>query len=399
MVELGRMAGDVMRATQVSLPSLDALGQEWIDLERRAAASFFTSWCWIGSWLKTLPAAVQPTLMRVEHEGRIVGLGLLGKARIRRARVIPSKRLTLNATGDSSLDDITIEYNGLLCERGTEASALRCCVDMLLGRDDWDEFALPGLAQRECVELERAVRAPARVVVEARNVCRYVDIEALRSSGTDYVRSLGKNARQHLRRSRKEFEKLGPLAIDAATSLQEAQVYLAELRRFHQAYWISRGHPGAFANEYFCKFHDVLLACGFPSGAVQLLRARAGDRVLGYLYNFVYDARVQNYQSGFDYSLVTNQHHRPGLVTHALAIEYNQSVENRIYDFLAGETQYKKDLGTHSLEICWAIVRRRRLRFLLEDGLRWAKPYVESWFTPTTALSRLCRRRSELPNG
>ena len=49
------------------------------------------------------------------------------------------------------------------------------------------------------------------------------------------------------------------------------------------------------------------------------LKVCAGERIIGYLYNFRLDNRVYAYQSGL---ADTDLHERPGYVAHALAIRH-----------------------------------------------------------------------------
>ena len=63
--------------------------------------------------------------------------------------------------------------------------------------------------------------------------------------------------------------------------------------------------------------------------------AARGDRVAGYLYNFVHRGWVAAYQSGFDFGDDADRL-RPGLVSHALAIEHYRRAGVRVYDFLGG---------------------------------------------------------------
>jgi hypothetical protein len=51
-----------------------------------------------------------------------------------------------------------------------------------------------------------------------------------------------------------------------------------------------------------------------------------------------------------------------------------------VYDFMAGDGEYKQALGTSSSSMCWFVVRRNRRRFVLERALRVAK---RAW--PATA--------------
>ena len=185
----------------------------------------------------------------------------------------------------------------------------------------------------------------ARWVTRRRSKCHYVDLEALRRSGGEYLGLLGSHTRYNVRRSIREYEKLGPLVLESAASPEQASAFLSGLRQLHQAYWQQKGLPGSFANPFFNEFHAELIRSHFAEGAIQLLRMSAGKAVLGYLYNFVDQGRVYNYQSGYDYELCPKQYSRPGFVTHVYAVEFNRTAGHHIYDFMAGDSEYKQTLG------------------------------------------------------
>jgi CelD/BcsL family acetyltransferase involved in cellulose biosynthesis len=344
------------------------LGLLWCELERRAEASFFQSWHWIGTWLDCLHPAVGAGFLRVEREGAVVGLGILVPRTVYRHRLLRSRGLFLNCTGDPRLDDITIEHNGFLAERGAEREVAQACVEHLLAkRADWDELFLDGMRDPELVDglsLEHA-----RVRTRSRGPCRYVDLAALRAGGQEYVAALGRSTRYNIRRSLREYEKRGALKLDEATDPVRARAHLQGLSHFHQRYWKQQGEPGSFSNEFFATFHDRLIERAFSSGAIQLLRVTAGEAELGYLYNYVYRGRVYNYQSGFDYA-GGSLHERPGLVSHVLAIEDALRKGHAVYDFMAGDSDYKRNLSTASQTLAWQVIQRPRLKLRIEDVLR-----------------------------
>ena len=144
----------------------------------------------------------------------------------------------------------------------------------------------------------------------------------------------------------------------------------------HQAYWQSRGRPGAFANPEFLSFHRRLIGDGFPSGSVQFLRCEAGNHVVGYLYNFVKDGQVYSYQSGFDYDLLPRS--KPGWLCHHLAIEHNLQRGMTGYDLLAGASQFKSSFGKAHENLVWAIVERAGWKPTLVHRLRAAKQWLKS---------------------
>jgi len=354
--------------TLSAVPDQGELEPLWRGLERRAEASFFQSWHWIGTWLECLQPEAGAELLRVEREGTLIGLGVLVRRTVRRHGVLRSRGLFLNCTGDPLLDEITVEHNGFLAERGAEREVLHAGVAFLLTRrEDWDELFLDGMRDPE--RLDGIPLGDARVRTLGLRPCPYVDLAALRESGQDYVAALGRSTRYNVRRSLREYEKRGVLELHEATDLAQARDFLRRLRQLHQRYWEQKGKPGSFSNVFFATFHDRLLERAHSSGALQLLRATAGEAELGLLYNFVYGGRVHNYQSGFDYAGGA-LHERPGLVCHVLAIEHNLRKGQAVYDFMAGDSDYKRNLSTASQTLAWQVIQRPRLKLRIEDALR-----------------------------
>jgi CelD/BcsL family acetyltransferase involved in cellulose biosynthesis len=68
------------------LPPLDLLETQWRALEQQSRGSFFQSWVWIGTWLRTLCPLRRARLLSVHGEGRVVGLGIVVSPRLRLQR-------------------------------------------------------------------------------------------------------------------------------------------------------------------------------------------------------------------------------------------------------------------------------------------------------------------------
>jgi CelD/BcsL family acetyltransferase involved in cellulose biosynthesis len=98
-----------------------------------------------------------------------------------------------------------------------------------------------------------------------------------------------------------------------------------------------------------------------------MVEASAGGTSFGYLYNFVMDGVVYNYQSGFLYE--SDGRYKPGLVTHALAIQHNVDGGNQTYDLLMGDQRFKRSLAMQEEDMLSLVVRRTRLRLRLEERL------------------------------
>lgn len=353
---------------------LAGLAEAWRSLERRADGSFFLSWRWIGSWLAELPAGIEPLCLRAHAEGEIVGLALLTPRQTRRAGLVAARQLHLNAAGDPALDRLTIEYNGFLLDRRVAAEAERALIDHLAAQPDlWNELVLDGVPPALA---DRLGAIDGAIVLRQRSLCRFVDLAALGDG--DGLAALGPNTRHQIRRM---YRLCADPRLEAAASGAEAQGFLADLAELHQAQWEARGQPGAFGSDFLMRFHRRLAGEGVPAGDVQLLRARAGDgRVIGHLYNFVHRDRAYAYQSGFPHH--ADNRLKPGLLCHHLAILMNRDRGLGFYDFLAGDSRYKRSLANRQGELIWIAVQRRAVRFAVERRLRALKRRLQGRAAP-----------------
>jgi CelD/BcsL family acetyltransferase involved in cellulose biosynthesis len=364
------MAGEI-RFVREPLPPVDELEREWRALETAAEASFFISWAWIGTLLDTIPASRRPTLLRGRQGGETVALGLLGAATTRRHRVIRSRALYLNETGDPQFDVMTIEHNRLLTVADSDVPALDALLAWFAAHGgEADELYLAGVL--------RPLSAPALAALglsfgETAMPSYSVELGRLALGGGELDPVLSANARQQLRRAFRHFSAHGALELRWAAGEAEAQRWFTALKALHRSSWERRHRVHSFTRPFFERFHRRLIERSFAEGGVQVAEARAGDRVIGYLYNFCDGGRIYAYQSGFDDA---DPRERPGYVCHALAIRDAFRRGVKIYDFMAGRNRLKQSFATRCDPMWWQVVRQPRLRFRLEDWGRRAKEAV-----------------------
>jgi CelD/BcsL family acetyltransferase involved in cellulose biosynthesis len=354
---------------------LDRLGQAWRALELRSESSFFRSWGWIRCWLQHLPPNRQPLAAIATSGDEVVGLGVFLAWRRRRHGVLPVQPLGLHQSGDAALDSLHIEHNGLLAERSHAPAVWQASLDLLTRRGAWDEVVLGGLERATaelCTEAARAQKC--QVVVHQLRRSAHLDLAQLRRSGRGLATALSRNTRHQLARARRLYEAIGPLSLHPAQSADEAVAMLEQLKALHQRSWRRRGRPGCFATSFFETFHRGLIRDRFRHGEIHLLQAAAGSRPIGYLYNFAHGDRVYAYQSGFDYA--ADGRLKPGLVSHALAIEQAMREGFAIYDFMAGENRLKASFASHWSEMAWLRVQRPSAAFWLERQLAAVKSRV-----------------------
>ena len=105
------------------------------------------------------------------------------------------------------------------------------------------------------------------------------------------------------------------------------------------------------------------------------MRVSAGDRAIGYLYNFLRNGSVSSYQSGFDDA---DRRLRPGYVCHALAIAHYAAVGMLEYDFLAGANALKQSYGSERYDLYWSRIRGRKVAVQIEGIMRKIRLTVKS---------------------
>jgi len=336
----------------VPLMDFPSLAESWLELERRADCSFFQSWAWTGCLADERFA--EPWLLSARRGDDLVALGLFNRGPRPRWRL--GRPLLLGETGEAACDSIFIEHNGLLLDAAESHDLARSCWAALaahaqLGRTRWMLSGVPADIP--------ASLPPGRLPrILARRPAPYLDFARFAAEAS-LLDQLSANARQQLRRSLRAWEKIGPLALDWARDADEAGGFLTNLKALHQTYWTGRGKPGAFAEPFFERFHRALIARVSSGQSADLIRIRAGERTVGYLYNLVHGGWVAAYQSGFDFGPDADEL-RPGLICHLLAIGHYRAAGMRIYDFLAGEARYKRSLANAESELLWLQANRQR---------------------------------------
>ena len=357
----------------------------WRTLERRADASWFLSWSWLGCWLASLPPRIEVLVLRAEIRGLVVGLAMLVVSPLRRLRVPLGCAAHLNSTGRPEFDGVAIEHNGLLLDRAhaqaAQAAMLRFLCDERRG---WRSVRLPGLTNAQAI---RAEMLPPRIVMEVlERRSTLVPLQLVRDRDGDYLGLLGARRRAHIRRSMRASSEWGPLQLTQAHDAETALAYFERLLELHRARRAALRSRSAFDTPFSRDFHRLLIKSGQPRGEVQLLRVRAGEHDLGYLYNFAHRGRISFYQSGYDFGRIDRKF-SPGLVTVALCIEYNARLGHDCFDFLAGDAQYKQALATHDEPMWWIDLHREGPVLRAENALLAAGRRGRQWLRERLAGS------------
>jgi CelD/BcsL family acetyltransferase involved in cellulose biosynthesis len=321
------------------------------------------AWPWVATWLKHLPNDITPLVFRARDSDGLVALALLVDTHERGLRrILGGRSMLLQETGDTDLDGITIEYAGLLVRHGREQAGYKALFDTLASTRHWHKLLVSATSHANAIAAALPQRMRAFSLLERPSY--FVDLAAVRADGGDYLACLGSSTRYGLRRTRRAYEAHGPIRLDIATDPVQALAWLEELRVLHERYWHSKGKRGSFGSAFFAAFHEDLVR-ETAGGFTHLLRIMAGDLVVGYLYNLVWRGRLYFYNAGLNYGALEKQD-RPGFLAHMVAIEKYLRDGMELYDFLAGDGDYKRLMSTHARTVHWIQVRRPGWRLSLE---------------------------------
>jgi len=292
-------------------------------------------------------------LVRIEANNRLVGLAFLGYQRT--AWGLHRASVSLNETGRSAHDAMAIEYNGLLADRTME-DAVAAAFCTTLRTAPGFRWALVTLSGVPAAWIDYCTRSRLTWrLLRKRQPAPVATFASL--ARPDLLQSLSRNTREQIRRSIRFLGRAHPLVVDRAMKREEALSWFVHFETIHTTAWHAKGKAGAFDNPHFAEFHRHLIDRTFESGGVDLLRLRAGNEVLGYLYNFKWRNVVYAYQSAFTIGS-TDSRHRPGLVAHVLAMQLYREEGFVEYRFLAGDARYKRSLSNDADALVWVSVRR-----------------------------------------
>ncbi|MGI8477213.1 MAG: GNAT family N-acetyltransferase, partial [Thermomicrobiales bacterium] len=335
------------------LPStaLTAAAAAWQAIEaRNGPVGLACSWAWTATWVDAYGDLVPHWFAVGDGPAGPLGAALVTQGVGARRAGIGIRTLHIGTAGEPDADTVVVESNRLLSaerDRAGFAEALHAVL-----RDSeiaWDEWALDGF---EPEHVEPFLKLAGNFTVRA-DECPTVDLAQARSESRAVLKILDPGVAKKIGRSRRKLERdFGPLAIAWADDAVIAGQWLDEMIPLHAARWERAGQAGAFASPRFSRFHRALIARLLPTGQVFLLRATAGETLVGVLYGFNDNGCALFYQWGL--GQFASGTISPGYVAGSMAMQAALDRGFSEWNWLAGEAAYKRDLSTGSRPLIWA---------------------------------------------
>ena len=345
-----------------AIEQIAPLENEWIDLFSRSENAPFLNWHWISSYFGNLDNQ-NCHFLAARKGSKLVGAAILVTVKKGFKRYV-----YLNRFGNDKLDQPWIEYNDFLIqsedEKAIRVALLTYCVEKL----SWQEFIVGASV--------KSALAPYSLFALNHNTIWYSHTYQTWlkkfANGKQYLTSLSRNTRYQINRSIREYEKYGAIKFNIAASSQEALDWFEEAAPHHIARWQDTDVGSGYTNPEFVSFHRRLIKQAFTQNEIDLIKVTAGEKIISYLYNFKANDTVYFYLSAnvYDQSLA---HTKPGLVSHYLTISHYIAEGKTCYDFMGGESQYKRSLSNQCSPILINSYKRECLKTKLEHRLRFLK--------------------------
>ncbi|HET6432966.1 GNAT family N-acetyltransferase [Dyella sp.] len=271
------------------------------------------------------------------------------------------------STGEAEYEETCPDYLDLLHLPGEGAACAEAAWAAVNGLS-WDTLELLDLPGDS--PLRYAGNAPPGMKVASRGVCPVANLEG---GFEAYLQQLSYKTRKRARQEIRKVEQAGA-QMQLATP-DESAAYFEDLVRLHQARWTSEGKAGCFAAPRFTEFNRRLIDAWSGTGRVVLARLALANEAYVVLYGFVTGAKFDLYQTGVG-TVEGTAIYSPGTVSNLLLMGALADRGVVRYDFLRGESAYKKSLTSEGCELISLHCFRGSVRTMVDCLVRFIRRAV-----------------------
>lgn len=330
-----------------------SLADDWDRTHRAAAtASVFNGWAWQHEWWKVY-GGDQPLRVLVAGEaGRTLGIAALY---IQRARVagVTVRQLRFVGTGGDTYPD---GMGPVIAAGASEADTARALGDAALRLPGWDVLLLGDMDPQpdfQAAIQEGALQSGFSVRT---GVAQRISFMRLPATWGELLSSRSADRRYRIRKLRKTLCAATAARFfvwDDPSTLDEG---IDRLIHLHRKRWEAARESGSFATRRYCDFHRAVMKACAARGELRLYCLELAGSVVAMYYAYRFRDGIYLMQSGFDPAFA---HLRAGSVLLGYAVEHAIAEGNRVWDFLRGDHQYKREwAGAEERSTAFVNVRR-----------------------------------------
>jgi CelD/BcsL family acetyltransferase involved in cellulose biosynthesis len=333
------------------------LAPEWEEIfGADPSATPFVSPGWGLSWLRHLGEGMDPWLVTVRDENRLVGLAPLALDRFRGQRIV---RLVGKEPGDY--------WNVLAVPDHREAVTRAVAAELARREDEWDVLFLagqPGESATAVLSSEASLRVRPRSTTPCPRITLPDDFE-------EYLRLLPGSHRSNVRKHLRRLDQ-GEVELRDVTDVSALEDAIARWQELHIKRWagLSKAIDPTHLRRSFREFMTDAMRTLVPRQLATVSEFLVEGEVVGVYVNLIDEDAFYWYQGGFEPSRA-----RLGLGKMSIAHGIRWSIETgrRYFDFTRGEESFKYYFGATNRHCPSVVVGNERLRSrsaLAVSGLR-----------------------------
>ena len=310
------------------------LKEDWTSLLKKSRSdTVFLTWEWMYTWWECFMDNKQLFLLTVYDETeKLIGIAPLCMDKKKLVGITALKYMRFLGTMPISSDHLDFIIN-----KGREVEVLKAIVDYLFQEIKWDLCLLSNIPISSLTgKLLREIMENRPFQSEISQVCPYMPLP---TRIEDYYSSLSGNARNTIKRKRrnlqKEYDGFEVITCEESDGIDSAMERLFEL---HEKRWMVVKHKGNFTKSNVRKFHKNIARIFLKSDMLRLYFLRIQVKDAAALYTFKYNNKLFYYQGGWDPEWTRE---RVGNILTNLVIEDAINNGYSEYDFLRGTEDYK----------------------------------------------------------
>lgn len=333
---------------QVTLVSDDIGGLEsdWSSLaDSDPATTPFSSFQWVGVWLRHWSDGGNPWVLAVHEGGRLVGL----------APFVMHSRGGLRLLRGLGVG--VGNYWDILAAQDSREAVLAAIGEALRERSsEWDALFVDKLPEGSRTV---AALAAAGLHIGRQTMSPSPRIE-LPQTFDEYLARLSSNRRQKVRRNLRLIDS-GELTVSVVSDPAQLRVAIARWQALRVEWWAQREQPmqAEHGGPRFLDFTQEVVAALVPLGRAVVWEVGYRGEASGITINFLDDTSFYYWLWGFDLRI---EKLRPGHTLIAYCIRWSIETARRYFDFMIGDETYKYDYAPTERAVLSIDVGNRSLK-------------------------------------
>lgn len=313
--------------------TLQLIKNEWDELYKETTQNPFITHTWISGWAEYLQNEYKFFIVLVRNsDNRLVGIAPLG--------IFTKKRCGLSIRTLTFFTDRPSDYQDFLVLDAEPLIISKIIEAIYEYRGLWDVVELANFPfdspHLDSIQNNKILKFRERM-------CAYCPRVEFNHKNIDFDAIIAKKTKQDVVYQIRRLEKTSPLELQKVSNEAEVVDYLNTFCQLHQKRWNDTSTKSLFNDEKFKRFFIELGTKMFIDGKVSCsYLTYQGNMVAGH-YGFRSKNSFYYYYPAYDPEYARNS---IGKVFLYLLVKSEADADLRVFDFLRGNEEYKKNWGT-----------------------------------------------------